>query len=228
MSLGGSLQAGRFPSRPWGFSPGATAIIAPATNSDFIIRAGVRSNNPREPGVASDRAWRQHLGWAFTRGPSALGSAVLACGLPLGIRAAASRSEFDAPAARRSGRDRRRGSPARRRSETFLDLDVRAVGGPQDHVAPLDPAVGHLHGHMVLAVVADHRLDRHARGRCRGRSTTISAEAVMPGRRPAGVADPDPGRVDLDIGAEDVARVGQGGDLADHAGAWSGRRRHRP
>ena len=42
-----AFAAGRFPYRPRSFGPGAAAIIAPAMNSDAIIRAEVRPNNPR-------------------------------------------------------------------------------------------------------------------------------------------------------------------------------------
>ena len=42
-----SVPTGRFPFRPGHFGPGAVAIIAPAMNSDLIIRVEVRSNNPQ-------------------------------------------------------------------------------------------------------------------------------------------------------------------------------------
>jgi hypothetical protein len=63
MTLGGSRQAGRFPSRPSGSSPGAAAITAPATNSDIIYEPGFARptrGGPPHP-VASLRRGRRAI-----------------------------------------------------------------------------------------------------------------------------------------------------------------------
>ena len=134
----GSLQAGRFPSRPWGFSPGATAIIAPATNSRHSSYGPGFARTTRGYSAVGPAASRfaGHPGPSWAPRPSPSGRR----GLLLGwARSPRSRRARWSSLSRGSGVE---DHLARRPCSPSLISTILPSEAPEDHLAPLDPPSG--------------------------------------------------------------------------------------